>query len=104
MYRFLTFISLFAYFNSWAQIDQKKLDSLKRSIEVSTKTQKSWQDSFANAQDSIYKTAINNGDSVNLSTQQKTTVKDKQIIIRIVIFVALFLITVFLALRQKRSG
>ena len=105
MHRFATLSLLFTHFISYGQIDQKKLDSLKRTIEYSTKTQKSWQDSFVNAQDSIYKSAVTNSGSVNLSTQQETTIKDKQIVvIRIVIFVALFLIAVFLALRQKRPG
>jgi hypothetical protein len=49
-----------------AQIDQAKLDSLKRSIDASAKAHKLWQDSFAKVQESLYQ----NGIKTNLSKQK----------------------------------
>jgi len=104
MHRFLLLIVLLSKLNSYGQIDQKKLDSLEQSIEVSTKAQKNWQDSFAKAQDSIYRTSINPVDSTKLLAAIKTKAKKRQaVILRIVIIAALFLTGVFLGLRKRKK-
>ena len=104
-YLFLSLIAIFTHFIIYGQIDQKKLDSLERAIESSTKAQKGWQDSFAKAQDSIYKSAINKSDNFKSSTQQTNKLKERQrITLRIVIMVALFLTGVLIAFQQKNRS
>jgi hypothetical protein len=39
-------------------IDPKKLDSLARSIDASSKKMKDWQDSFVHRQDSLYRSRV----------------------------------------------
>jgi len=102
---FLLLIVIFTHFIIYGQIDQKKLDSLEQAIESSTKAQKGWQDSFAKAQDSIYKSAISNSDSFKSSTQQTNKVKERQrVTVRIVIIVALFLTAVLIAFQRKNRS
>jgi len=104
MHRFLLVIVLLSKLNSYGQIDQKKLDSLEQSMELSTKAQKNWQDSFAKAQDSIYRASVKHLDSNKPIVQLKPKAKERQIIIlRMVIIVALFLTGVFIGIRQRKK-
>ena len=102
---FLSLIAIFTHFIIYGQIDQRKLDSLEQAIESSTKAQKGWQDSFAKAQDSIYRSAINENDSIKSSAQQTNKVKERQrITLRIVIVVAICLTGVLIAFQQKNRS
>ena len=59
MLRVLTVIILLLQFNSYGQIDPKKLDSLSRSIDSSAKLIRSDQDRFIKVQDSAYHSEVN---------------------------------------------
>src|SRR5678809_758609 len=61
--RLLLLLVLLVHLNIYGQIDKKKLDSLSRSIDSSTKAHRLFQDSFTKVQDSIYHSAINKNDS-----------------------------------------
>jgi CRISPR/Cas system-associated endoribonuclease Cas2 len=104
MHHLLLLIFLFTNFCIYGQIDQKKIDSLELSIDSSTKAQKTWQDSFAKVQDSIYRSAVNNSDSTKLSAEQKTKVKGRQkIILRFAIIAVLLVTTIIVILRRKQK-
>jgi hypothetical protein len=64
---------LLSNLNTVGQIDQRKLDSLSKSINSSAKEHRLWQDSFTKVQDSIYRAAISktgNRYSPNLDNSQ----------------------------------
>jgi len=104
MHYVLLLIFLFTNCCIYGQIDQKKIDSLERSIDSSTKEQKTWQDSFAKVQDSLYRSAINNSDSTHLSPEQNIKVGGRQkIILPFAIIAALLVIVIIVILRRKRK-
>jgi hypothetical protein len=107
MYRYLLVMVFLMQLNVYGQIDQKKLDSLARSIDSSAKTHKSWQDSFTKVQDSIYSSAINKNNSPTVDDlaeqKRKETKQRQQILLRIVISVVL-LITGFVVLLRRRKN
>jgi hypothetical protein len=102
MHRLPFLIFLFTNCCVYCQIDQKKIDSLERSIDSSTKAQKSWQDSFAKIQDSIYRSAIHNSDSTTLSAEHKTKVKGRQKIILPLAIIATLLVIAIIVIRQRK--
>jgi hypothetical protein len=112
MHRFLPVMVLLFNLSTYAQLDQKKLDSLSRSIDSSAKASRNWQDSFTKIQDSIYQTAIGKsagGNSINpsqfLAEQEKRESRERQrILLRFLAGVAVVLIGVvawFLKTKRK---
>lgn len=111
MHRLLLAIVLLMPFNIHAQIDPKKLDSLSRSIDSSAKVRKSWQDSFAKVQDSIYHSATskdikNNSHNTDQSFNEgkKREAKERQqTILRIVTGAVLLLIGIMALIRRRKT-
>jgi hypothetical protein len=94
------------HLNTYGQIDKKKLDSLSRSIDASTKAHRLFQDSFTKVQDSIYHSAINKNDSGKLNDfladQKRRVEKEKQqAILRLMIVMILVIGIITLILRRK---
>jgi hypothetical protein len=90
-----------------AQIDQRKLDSLRRSIDSSAKTHKQWQDSFTKVQDSLYQDAINKTDlnkQKELSEQQERESQRRKILQGIIIALALVASALLLLLRRRKKN
>src|SRR5215212_6496514 len=58
MYGLLPALALLFHLTCYSQVDQKKLDSLTRSIDSSKKVLRNWQDSFTKMQDSLYETRV----------------------------------------------
>jgi hypothetical protein len=61
MARVIPLLVMLFSFQSFSQPDPQKLDSLRLVIDKMNREQRSWQDSFARAQDSIYKKGIEKG-------------------------------------------
>jgi hypothetical protein len=89
--------------NTHAQIDQRKLDSLKKSIDVSAKVHNLWQDSFAKVQDSFYQSAIKTdlNKRKDLREQREREVQRRRSLQGIMI--ALLLATAALVLMRRRK-
>jgi hypothetical protein len=107
MFRCLSLLALLLFLNSYGQIDPIKLDSLARSIDSSAKALQLTQDSFVQAQDSIYRSALDN----TLQRQSKFVEEERrkekyrqQVTLRI-IAVVVFIIAVglFFWIRRKRK-
>lgn len=87
-------------FHGFAQIDQKKLDSLAKAIDSSAKAYKQWQNRFTKQQDSIYRSTIKiDVDQHNRNLQQylsehkrREKKVQQQAYIRIGISVLLFIV------------
>lgn len=94
-------------FQSFAQINPHKLDSLSRSIDSTAKAYRNWQDSFGKVQDSIYQAAVDTPDSTGikngLEQQRKEAQRRKEALIRIGIGVFLFLMFVILLMRKRKQ-
>ena len=86
-----------------AQIDQHKLDSLRRSIDSSARAHTMWQDSFTKAQDSIYQSAVNN---TRLSKQNhlEREVQRRRNLQGIFIALLLVVVAVLLLLRRRKNN
>jgi deoxyribodipyrimidine photolyase-like uncharacterized protein len=111
MHRLLPVIVLLLHLSIHAQIDQKKLDSLSRSIDSSAKAYKYWQDSFAKQQDSIYHAAISkeikkdsrNPDEFLLEEKREEAEERQQTILRIVTGVVLLVIGIIALIRRRKT-
>ena len=111
MHRFLSVLALLLYLNINGQIDQKKLDSLARSIDSSAKARKISQDSFIKIQDSAYQLEMNKALKQNsrkfdnsLTERKRKEAKERQqAILRIVISVVLFIIGIIALLRKRKT-
>jgi hypothetical protein len=97
-------------FKSYSQIDQKKLDSLSRSIDSSAKAYRAWQDSFNKVQDSIYQAAINkdfqsshNPGQLSPEQKRKEAKERQKIILRIGVSIAILIIAAIVWLRRKKT-
>lgn len=109
MQRILPVLVLLLHLIGYAQIDPAKLDSLSRSINLSAKAHKHWQDSFTKAQDSIYHAAVNrnSGDKAHKpdkssSEQEAQSSKQRQEgIVRIAIGVLVFAIGIIALMRRR---
>lgn len=110
MHRSLVVPLLLLHLSVWSQIDQKKIDSLSRSIDSSVKAHQSWQDSFTKVQDSIYHVAIGKETESNSSNSSKDlagqkrreTKEEQQTLLRIIVGVVLLAVgTIFLLRRRK---
>ena len=90
---------------SHAQIDQNKLDSLRRSIDSTAHVHKNWQDSFARAQDSVYHTAISKTirNDKRIGGQQENQVKRQRILQGILVALAIVVALVIVLLRKRRK-
>jgi hypothetical protein len=99
----LLLIVLNLLLNTQAQIDQRKLDSLKKSIDVSAKAHNFWQDSFAKVQDSFYQSAIKSdlNKRKDLREHREREVQRRRSLQRIMI--ALLLATAALVLMRRRK-
>lgn len=94
-----------------AQVDPKKLDSLAKSIDSSTKAYRYWQDSFTKVQDSVYHAAIskdieNNSRNLNqfLAEQKRREAKERQqAIVRVIIGVVLLAIGIIAVVRRRKT-
>jgi hypothetical protein len=103
LHRWLPVFGLFLQLSSFAQVDQKKLDSLARSIDASARAARAWQDSFMKTQDSIYGTGVVRSKEPERNGFEKSAAvpkpekKQKRTYIPVVIgiFVALVLIVGF---------
>jgi len=97
-------------FNVFAQIDQKKRDSLARAIDSSAKAYRTSQDSFTKKQDSIYRSSIkidveqNNRQHEQFIAEQKRreNKQRQQAYIRILIGVLLFTVLIIGFLRKRK--
>jgi hypothetical protein len=90
-----------------AQIDQRKLDSLRRSIDSFANTHKLWQDSFTKVQDSVYQDAINKTDlnkQKELSEQHERESQRRKILQGIIIALALVATALLLLLRRRKKN
>jgi hypothetical protein len=111
MHRLLLAIALLMQLGILAQIDPKKRDSLAKSIDSSAKAYRSWQDSFTNAQDSIYHAAINkevknasrNPDQFLAEQKRKEAKERQQAIVRIIIGVALLAIGIIAIVKRRKT-
>jgi hypothetical protein len=107
MPRFLSAILLLLWLYVPAQIDQEKLDSLKRSIDSNTRAVQSWQDSFQKKQDSLYQSRLGN-DTMRTSQAIDTRAvkeheKRKRIYIRLLVAVLVVLALAYILLRRRKS-
>jgi accessory gene regulator protein AgrB len=106
MPRFLTAILLLIYLYAPAQIDQQKLDSLKRSIDSNTRAVKSWQDSFQKNQDSLYRSRIMHDTlRTNTATDTRSLMeheKRKKMYLRLLVTVILVLALAYILLGRKK--
>ncbi len=106
MPRFLTAILLLFWLCAPAQINQQKLDSLKRSIDSNTRAIQSWQDSFQNKQDSIYRSRTGNDtmQTIQLAEDQAKMQheKRKRIYLRLLAVVLLVLALAYILLRRNK--
>jgi len=97
--------------HAFAQIDQKKLDSLTKAIDSSAKALKVSQDSFTKKQDSIYRSSIKIGLEMNdrklddFLHEQKRREDNRrhQAYIPIFIGVLLFIVLITGLLRKRKS-
>lgn len=111
MHRFFLAFTLLFPLTIYGQIDQKKLDSLSRSIDSSAKAYKLWQDSFNKVQDSIYHAAISKNveqNSRNLNNfideqKRRGANEKKQAILRIVLSIVLLVIGVIALVRRRKT-
>jgi len=107
MFRCFSLLALLLFLNSYGQIDPIKLDSLARSIDSSAKALQLTQDSFVQAQDSIYRSALDNTLQRQTKFVEEERRKEKyrqQVTLRI-IAVVVFIIAVglFFWIRRKRK-
>ncbi|HTM91980.1 MAG TPA: hypothetical protein VL095_06155 [Flavisolibacter sp.] len=97
--------------NIHAQIDPKKLDSLSRSIDSSSKARKSWQDSFTKVQDSVYHAATSkdiknnshHSDQSFAEEKRKRAKERQQTILRIVTGAVLLVIGIIALIRRRKT-
>lgn len=91
---------------SSAQIDQRKLDSLRKSIDSSAAARRVWQDSFANAQDSAYQEAIEKTVGVQKSAreQRQQKVERKRTIQGILIALLIVIVVLFILRHRKKKS
>jgi hypothetical protein len=113
MTRIILFISLVISNPLYCQVNSFKLDSLAKQIASSHKSTSSYQDSFIKAQDSTYRTAIDNGrkdstryDAGLLARKEQDEKSDEsKMYVRpgITALLLALLIIGFLRLRRKRK-
>ncbi|MGZ3937294.1 MAG: hypothetical protein ACXVLT_00980 [Flavisolibacter sp.] len=105
-HRFLVLLVLLFPLVSHAQIDQRKLDSLKKSIDSSAAAHREWQDSFSKVQDSVYQDAVKkavNGDNISRDHHIKK-VESRRIVQGIVIVLAIVIAVVLLFLYRRTKS
>jgi len=102
-HRFFLFLVLLFPLVCPAQIDQNKLDSLKKSIDSSAAARKVWQDSFTNVQDSVYQDAIKKtvGAERGPKEQRQQNVERQRTMQGILI--ALLIVTAVLLILRRRK-
>ena len=110
MLRVLTVIILLLQFNSYGQVDPKKLDSLSRSIDSSAKLIRSDQDRFIKVQDSAYHSEVNkalgqgsrNHDQFLAEKKRREEKERQQAIVRIGLSVLIFIVPILVLLRKRK--
>lgn len=107
MLRFLTAFLLLAAFNTYAQIDQRKLDSLSKSVDSTAKAYKHQQSIIIKTQDSLYQSSIRqqqhsfNKDS--LAEEKRTEANTRQKNISSMALAILLLgFVIFLLIKKRR--
>jgi len=112
MHPILTVMVLLLSLSAYPQLDQRKLDSLSRSIDSSAKASRNWQDSFTKIQDSIYQAATaksaddNSRNSSQLLAEQekRESMERQRILLRILAGVSVVLIGIVAwFLKTKRN-
>jgi len=89
---------------SQAQIDQKKLDSLRRSIDSSANERMRWEDSFVKVQDSVYHTAISKIIKEKNPGQRQENEVQRQKILQGIVMALLAIIAVVVLLRRRKKS
>ena len=110
MPRLILLIFLFLSLNAYCQVDPAKADSLAREIALKQRTMKAYQDSFRNAQDSIYQSKMTKGSpnhsdsatSLSAETKYVEQKKGRQFYIRLGI-AALLLVLLVIGLKRTRK-
>lgn len=109
MYRLLPLLALLLQLGAFAQIDQRKLDSLAKSIDSSAKVRRQWQDSFSRAQDSVYRLAQSHKSSGQSSGTNGSSLAEKkqqerqQGIISLVAGLLIFAILLIVMIRKRKT-
>ncbi len=111
MRRFFTAFLLLVQLTGFAQIDQKKLDSLSKAIESSAKAFQAWQDSFDKVQDSIYQSSVrlgleqNNRNLDNFLAEQKRREEKQrqQAMIRFAVSGVIFAVLIVVLIRKRKQ-
>jgi len=98
------------YLNTYAQVDQKKLDSLSRLIDSTAHAYRMQQDSVIHFQDSTYQSEVNkslqssrNPDQFVAEQKRREAKERQQAILRIGISAALLIIAIIVLLRRRKT-
>jgi phage-related tail protein len=98
-------------FNSYGQIDPKKVDSLSRLIDSSAHAYKLQQDSVVKYQDSTNKSEVNKVLQQSSANQESDSIKQKrseqekrqETFVRIALGVLVFVIVIIALMRRRRT-
>lgn len=101
--RYYLLVGLFLFqISSFAQIDPRKLDSLRRSIDSSARSIRMWQDSFRGKQDSLYRSGVINGTDSTALLENQVQREEKKITYTIVLIGVVFFIVLILVIRGRK--